>query len=999
MIARQTAIVGFIAPGAEPGAMLALDVERQYAVTLTIDNVVVPASRFTSPFGDEGWRKIVEAIRLCAARDESHGATTRRLVRRAETVREAGLGLYQALAALSPALRTFLGQNGPRRLVIQTDRPEIHALPWEALTNESWEIAAATGLSIVRCHSAFKTLPISAPHLLRVFALRGPGLEDHTTKALESVDVVSEGKNQVGIEFTPTNDLTAKLVHIVAHGDNNASTLNLGGLVTSFELAAMFKDRLMVLLWSCFSAMVHAWEPSPVMALHQSGNTFVLGFTAPLHFKSSGAIAKEFYDEVFGAKGHSDPELAITAIRARRFDPVGEFRFCDWASLTLWMQQPVDLSRLPLGRVRVPEADWTDADGDIDLEIKRVFGRDAALGDVRLIRSSTLHTPIPKSLVRRWPGPVVHLDADLPIQSVFEALGVTGDAKELVHPADYFLKLIEHLSEYRYALLIWTNVKRAHALLVQTLDRVPPNVAIVLMSPHALDTVWKGRVLLTNGHHGGSPESEPTGRAYIAYLIDQERFEEAIKATDVINPDAELLIWRYRACAKLGKRDLVTRCIAELRKLDPIEATLLDGNWETRQTEPDYVAARDHYQDAVDQADVAGQEQQLARARQELAYIAQEMGDRGLAEQLYLAAIDGLNGAAHDADRTPLWTSALGRALRDYGHFLAEAGDSKALRYIVRATAIHAWEGRVTQVAYCFLSRATLMCELGRYDEADRIAQEAAIAFDAAKNEDGWLGAVRLIAQVAVARHRYDQARAVLLNSLSSLSRTTLLGRALLQLARTSWVAGRLDDAGFCARRAKELLSETTLRERVEAVRLVQAVESLTDTRRRVAALSGRLLDEWDPASRDRIRSELPDLLRERFVADRIELLICSAARGADLLALKAALSLKIACRVILPFSREEFEKSSVGPDWEPEYREVLKVLDKVEDSIVVIDEPKTYRAAAERIIADARAAAHGHHRAVAYVVWDGKPRAGGDLTAEFKQETTGDFEVVELIV
>src|SRR5262249_58937998 len=80
----------------------------------------------------------------------------------------------QALHNLAPELADFLGVEPRRRLVIMSMRPEIHALPWEALSDRRLESVAVGNLSIVRCPEVFAPKPSLSPPLVRIYSKFGP---------------------------------------------------------------------------------------------------------------------------------------------------------------------------------------------------------------------------------------------------------------------------------------------------------------------------------------------------------------------------------------------------------------------------------------------------------------------------------------------------------------------------------------------------------------------------------------------------------------------------------------------------------------------------------------------------------------------------------------------------------------------------------------------------------------------------------------------------------
>ena len=148
---RKTAVVQFTLPGDKTGPKdqpvesKPLTREDEYDVQLSIDGHVFPAGFFQSPRNDEQWRDFVKRLRDCNVNRNDDG------YRGAVFIRSFGADLYQKLAGLSPKLREFLGETGtPRRLVIQTYRPELHLLPWSALYDEDGKYVADGDLSVVQ---------------------------------------------------------------------------------------------------------------------------------------------------------------------------------------------------------------------------------------------------------------------------------------------------------------------------------------------------------------------------------------------------------------------------------------------------------------------------------------------------------------------------------------------------------------------------------------------------------------------------------------------------------------------------------------------------------------------------------------------------------------------------------------------------------------------------------------------------------------------------------
>jgi hypothetical protein len=121
--------------------------------------------------------------------------------------------------------------------------------------------------------------------------------------------------------------------------------------------------------------------------------------------------------------------------------------------------------------------------------------------------------------------------------------------------------------------------------------------------------------------------------------------------------------------------------------------------------------------------------------------------------------------------------------------------------------------------------------------------------------------------------------------------------------------------------------------------------------------------------------------------------LVCSAACGADLIALSEAGSRRIRRRVVLPFDRKRFRDTSVTDrpgDWGMLYDEVLDAVEAARDLIVLQNgsNDEAYLAANHAILDEAVALAKMVREPVtAVLIWDGRSRGGGDLTEEFGVE------------
>jgi hypothetical protein len=158
-----------------------------------------------------------------------------------------------------------------------------------------------------------------------------------------------------------------------------------------------------------------------------------------------------------------------------------------------------------------------------------------------------------------------------------------------------------------------------------------------------------------------------------------------------------------------------------------------------------------------------------------------------------------------------------------------------------------------------------------------------------------------------------------------------------------------------------------------------------------IVALAGRRVDapgaeqrRFAPENVVVVRRRIAEVLR----ANSATTVVCSAACGADLLALDAARELGIPCHVVLPFARERFRESSVvdrpGPWGELFDRLVLA------PEILGLDGPEdaAYLATNDAILNHASALARSTgDRILAVTVWDGVARPGQDVTLAFRQQ------------
>jgi hypothetical protein len=161
-----------------------------------------------------------------------------------------------------------------------------------------------------------------------------------------------------------------------------------------------------------------------------------------------------------------------------------------------------------------------------------------------------------------------------------------------------------------------------------------------------------------------------------------------------------------------------------------------------------------------------------------------------------------------------------------------------------------------------------------------------------------------------------------------------------------------------------------------------------------VLAIAGRRIDPKDaeqrrfPAGNEAV---VTARLRDVMVSTTSRAVVCSAACGADILALETAAHLGLQRRVVLPFSPQQFRARSVadrGESWGRRFDRILEQLP--EQNIVELNlehgDKNAYAVANARILDEAIAwAASSNHRVLAVLVWNGFSRGATDLTAAFK--------------
>lgn len=168
------------------------------------------------------------------------------------------------------------------------------------------------------------------------------------------------------------------------------------------------------------------------------------------------------------------------------------------------------------------------------------------------------------------------------------------------------------------------------------------------------------------------------------------------------------------------------------------------------------------------------------------------------------------------------------------------------------------------------------------------------------------------------------------------------------------------------------------------------------------AALAGRRIDAAD-SEKSRFPlanvSLVRDRLRELFIKRGVDTLVCSAACGADLVALEVAEHLRVRCRIVLPFAAARFRATSVSDrpgNWGPVFDRTIEAVQGAGDLIELDDpgdEAAAYQAANKRILKEAATYSQGVEpigrvtsgdAAFAVIVWEGASRGSEDATKQF---------------
>jgi hypothetical protein len=168
--------------------------------------------------------------------------------------------------------------------------------------------------------------------------------------------------------------------------------------------------------------------------------------------------------------------------------------------------------------------------------------------------------------------------------------------------------------------------------------------------------------------------------------------------------------------------------------------------------------------------------------------------------------------------------------------------------------------------------------------------------------------------------------------------------------------------------------------------------EATPSAPRAVAVLGGRRIDvpnAPEPRLPKAAEGPVRDAIRRLLAREQVDLLVSSAACGADLLGLQAAEELGVRVRIVLPFDVERFRRQSVtdrGGRWGPIYDNLIGRT-AARGDLIVREHPEgvdAFTANNREVLreADAAGACHG----IAILVWDGEASGPDDATADLAQ-------------
>ncbi|HEX8248335.1 MAG TPA: hypothetical protein VF599_09200 [Pyrinomonadaceae bacterium] len=168
-----------------------------------------------------------------------------------------------------------------------------------------------------------------------------------------------------------------------------------------------------------------------------------------------------------------------------------------------------------------------------------------------------------------------------------------------------------------------------------------------------------------------------------------------------------------------------------------------------------------------------------------------------------------------------------------------------------------------------------------------------------------------------------------------------------------------------------------------------------------IIALAGRRIDESETKT-PRFPLQNVPLVKKRlktlFIEHKAARIVCSAACGADLIALEAADELNLKLHIVLPFEPEIFLETSVNDrpgDWESLFKRIYSKAERVIILKSNNDDEEVYLEVNRRILEEAAALCNQRNsqqaigqssgnNVIAVIVWEGTSRGKDDITEKF---------------
>jgi hypothetical protein len=204
-------------------------------------------------------------------------------------------------------------------------------------------------------------------------------------------------------------------------------------------------------------------------------------------------------------------------------------------------------------------------------------------------------------------------------------------------------------------------------------------------------------------------------------------------------------------------------------------------------------------------------------------------------------------------------------------------------------------------------------------------------------------------------------------------------------------------------RRSLSLLNDT--RTSAALASILAELQRLLDPNGTVLALAGRRIDAQDAGERrfpPGNEAAVAVRVRNLMVSTASQGVVCSAACGADILALEGAAQLGLPRLVVLPFSRQQFRATSVadrGEEWGRRFDTILQQLPggAIVELNLSPDNAEAYATVNSKILDEATGwASRTGRRALAAVVWNGFSRGANDLTDAFRRlAVDGNLETI----